>query len=173
MTKYKNPRAGPRKSLSVFSGLSGWAIIFLAIVIAVFIVSFFWTPRSVERRIVSTRPVTLQVLNGCGENGAAQKLADALMPGDSLQAYDIIEKGETRLATFQKTTVVDRRGADSPDGGISEKAKGVAHRLGIAENDVILLRLNENLLNIDVTVIAGRDYGQYIARLKKAKEAAL
>jgi hypothetical protein len=173
MTKYKSPRARPRKSLSIFSGFSGWAIIFLVIVIAVFIGSFFWTPKSVERGIKPPTSVTVQVLNGCGDNGAAQKLAEALMPGDSLQVYDIIEKGDTRLATFEKTTVVDRRGADSPDERISAKAKGVAQRLGIAENDVILLRMDENLLNIDVTVIAGRDYGQYIAKLKKVKEASL
>jgi hypothetical protein len=117
--------------------------------------------------------VTLQVLNGCGVNGAAQELSEALMPGDSLQNYDIIEKGDTRLATFEKTTVVDRRGSSSAEGGISDQARGVAQRLGIAENDVILLRLEENLLNIDVTVIAGRDYGKYIAKLKKAKEASL
>jgi hypothetical protein len=48
----------------------------------------------------------------------------------------------------------------------------VADRLGIGESDVILLRLEENLLNIDVTVIAGKDYGKYIARLKQAKEAS-
>jgi hypothetical protein len=125
-----------------------------------------WTPKSVERSIKPPTSVTMQVLNGCGDNGAAGKLAEALLPGDSSQVYDIIEKGDTRLATFEKTTVVDRRGAEPS--GISEKARGVARRLGIPETDVILLRLDENLLNIDVTVIAGKDYGQYIAKLKKA-----
>lgn len=134
--------------------------------------SFFWpTSKPVEeRRIVTAKPVTLQVLNGCGDGGAAQQLADALMPGDSLQVYDIIEKGDTRLATFEKTTVVDRR---STSEGVSDEAKGVARRLGVAESEIIPLRLEENLLNIDVTVIAGKDYGQYIDKLKKAKEASL
>ena len=170
MTKYKSSRARPRKSF----GFSGWAIIFLICVIAVFIASFFYpSSRSIERSIKPPTSVTLQVLNGCGDPGAAQDLAEALMPGDSLQVYDIIEKGDTKLATFEKTTVVDRLGVKSPDGGISNEAKGVAQRLGIAERDVILLRLEENLLNIDVTVIAGKDYGLYIAKLKKAKEASL
>jgi hypothetical protein len=127
----------------------------------------------VERSIKPPQSVTLQVLNGCGDVGAAQKLADALMPGDSLQVYDIIEKGDTKLAPFDKTTVVDRLGSRTADGGISEEAKGVARHLGIAEKDIIILRLDENLLNIDVTVIAGKDYGLYIDKLKKAKEASL
>jgi hypothetical protein len=49
----------------------------------------------------------------------------------------------------------------------------VANRLGISEKDVIVLKLEENLLNIDVTVIAGKDYGVYVAKLKGTKEASL
>ncbi len=167
MTRQKIIRARPRKSL----GISGWAIIFIVCVIAVFVASYFWVPKSVERSIQPATSVTLQVLNGCGDGGAAQRLADAMMPGDSFQVYDIIEKGDTKLATFDKTTVVDRLG--SKTSRISDEARGVARRLGIAESDIILLKLEENLLNIEVTVIAGKDYGQYIARLKKAKEASL
>jgi hypothetical protein len=174
MTKYKSPRVRAHKSSSIFRSFSGWAIIFLLCVIAVFVASFFWTPKAVvERSIKPPQSITMQVLNGCGDSGAAQKLAEALMPGDSLQVYDIIEKGDTKLATFDKTTVVDRRGSASTGGGVSDEARGVARRLGIADKDIILLRLEDNLLNIDVTVIAGRDYGDYIARLKKAKEASL
>jgi hypothetical protein len=174
MTRNKSLRSRPHKSSSIFKSFSGWAIIFLACVVVVFIASFFWTPKAVvERSIKPPTSVTMQVLNGCGDNGAAQKLAEALMPGDSLQVYDIIEKGDTKLAPFDKTTVVDRRGSQSSEGGISDEARGVARRLGIAESDIIVLKLEENLLNIDVTVIAGRDYGSYIDKLKKAKEASL
>jgi hypothetical protein len=174
MTKYKSPRTRAHKSSSLLKSFTGWAIIFLLCVIAVFAASFFWTPKAVvERSIKPPQSVTLQVLNGCGDNGAAQNLADALMPGDSLQVYDIIEKGDTKLAPFEKTTVVDRRGTTSSNGRISDEAKGVARRLGIAESDIILLRLEENLLNIDVTVIAGKDYQDYITKLKKSKEASL
>ena len=77
------------------------------------------------------------------------------------------------MATFEKTTVVDRRGSARGDGRISDEARAVAKHLGINESAVILLRLEENILNIDVTVIAGKDYGSYIAKLKKTKEALL
>jgi len=177
MTKYKNPRARSKSTFSIFSsfGFSGWAIIVLLLVIGVFLGSFFWEAPSpkVERSLKPPQSVTLQVLNGCGDNGAAQRLADAMMPGDSLQVYDVIEKGDTKLATFEKTTVVDRRGSPSGDGNISGEARGVAQSLVIDEANVILLRLEENILNIDVTVIAGKDYGAYVAKLKEAKEASL
>lgn len=141
-------------------------------VIGVFIGSLAITPKQVQKAERPLSTAVLQVLNGCGENGAAGKLAEALMPGDSIQLYDIIEKGETSLEIFDKTAVVDRRGSDSHDGTISEKARGVARRLGIDEKEVILLRLDDNILNIDVTVIAGRDYGRYVARLRQSKEAS-
>jgi hypothetical protein len=177
MTKYKSSRLRPKKSSSIFSsfGFSGWAIIFLLCVVGVFVGSFFLgaPTKTVKQKIEPPKSVTLQVLNGCGDNGAAQQLADAMMPGDSLQVYDIIEKGDTRLASFDKTTVVDRRGSAAGDGKISNEAHGIARRLGIDDKQVILLRLEENILNIDVTVIAGKDYGAYIAKLKKAKEASL
>jgi hypothetical protein len=172
MKKHNNLRARPNRSF--FSGFAGWIIVFLLLVIVVFIGSLFWSPsKSVHQSIKPPTSVTLQVLNGCGDSGAAQKLADALMPGDSTQVYDIIEKGDTPLATFEKTTVVDRRGSTKGTSKISDEARGVANRLGISEKDVIVLRLEENLLNIDVTVIAGKDYGIYVAKLKGTKEASL
>jgi hypothetical protein len=134
--------------------------------------SFLITPKKVHKVERQLSTATIQVLNGCGKGGAAQELADAMMPGDSIQLYDIIERGDAKLATFDKTTVVDRRGSASGDGKISDEARAVADHLGIDENDVILLRLEENILNIDVTVIAGKDYAKYIAKLKKTKEAS-
>lgn len=144
------------------------------LVIVVFVGSFFWSPsKSVHQSIKQPSSVTLQVLNGCGDSGAAQKLADALLPGDSTQVYDIIEKGDAPMSAFEKTTVVDRRGPSNGGSKISPEARGVANRLGISEKDVVVLRLEENLLNIDVTVIAGKDYGVYVTKLKGTKEASL
>jgi hypothetical protein len=162
------------KVSSIFSGFgfTGWAIVFLLAVIGVFVGSFLITPEKAHRAERPLATAILQILNGCGENGAATRLADAMMPGDSIQLYDIIEKGDAALATFDRTTVVDRRGSDSKDGAISEKARWVAKRLGIDERQIILLRLDDNILNIDVTVIAGKDYRQHVTRLKESREAA-
>jgi hypothetical protein len=128
------------------------------------------TPRKVHRAERPLSTAILQVLNGCGDSGAAARLADAMMPGDSIQLYDIIEKGDTKLQTFSKTTIVDRRGSSKGDGTISDKALWVARRMGIDDREVILLRLEDNILNIDVTVIAGSDYNAYISKLSQARE---
>jgi glycosylphosphatidylinositol transamidase (GPIT) subunit GPI8 len=58
-------------------------------------------------------------------------------------------------------------------GVISEKAMRIAKRLGIEEDDIILLRFEDNILDIDVTVIAGSDYAGYVEKLNRAKEESL
>jgi len=117
--------------------------------------------------------VTLQVLNGCGVKGAAETLADALLPGDGALLYDVIEKGDAKLGAFNKTILVDRRGSDFSSGDFSAKALMVAARMGMRVDDIVLLKLEDNILNIDVTVIAGTDYGRYVEKLRKAKEEPL
>ena len=175
MQKHKTIHSRQRKSTSIFSGFgfTGWAIVFLVGVIAVFVGSLLITPEKAHKAERPMSTAVIQVLNGCGESGAASRLADAMMPGDSIQLYDIIEKGDAKLATFDRTTVVDRRGSESERGVISEKARWVARRLGIDEGEVILLRLDENILNIDVTVIAGRDFNRYVSKLKEAKGSSI
>jgi hypothetical protein len=115
--------------------------------------------------------VTIQLLNGCGVNGACEKMANALLPGSGGLLYDIIEKADAEFFGFEKTLVVDRRG--DPSGNLSEKAKVVASRMDIKEDDILRIELAENLLDIDVTIIAGSDYMEIIDRLKKAKEEKL
>ncbi len=178
MTKYKNPRARSKSTFSIFSsfGFSGWAIIVLLLVIGVFLGSFFWEAPSpkVERSLKPPQSVTLQVLNGCGDNGAAQRLADAMMPGDSLQVYDVIEKGDTKLADLRERPPWST-GAGRPQAMAKSRTRPAAWPTGSGSMspDVILLRLEENILNIDVTVIAGKDYGAYVAKFKETKEASL
>ncbi len=93
------------------------------------------------------------------------------MPGDGTIIYDVIEKTDAEFDSFEKTVVVDRRG--SPSGSPSEMSRHVASRMGIEDEDIVILRLADNILDIDVTVIAGGDYMKYIDKLNRLKEAAL
>ena len=169
--------AGPDRfqGLPLVSGLgfSGWAIVFVACAIIVFVVSILLTPKKVQRVEKPLTTVTVQVLNGCGDGGAATALAAAMLPGNGSLLYDIIEKGETKMATFERTTVVDRRGSPAGNGQLSDAAREIAQSMGIDDKDVILLKLEDNILDVDVTVIAGQDYHKYIDKLKKTKEASL
>ena len=100
-------------------------------------------------------------------------MADALLPGDGFLMYDVIERGDARLGAFERTLVVDRRGSIKSAGQFSAEALKVAERLGINKDDVILLRLEDNILDIDVTIIAGTDYKNYVHRLIRAREVPL
>ena len=177
MKNHNNLRAKPKKGFSLFTlsglGFSGWAIVFVACVIIVFVVSILLTPKKVQRVEKPLTTVTVQVLNGCGDGGAATALASAMLPGNGSLLYDIIEKGETKMAIFERTTVVDRRGSPTGNGQLSDAAREIAQSMGIDDKDVILLRLEDNILDVDVTVIAGQDYNKYIDKLKKTKEASL
>ena len=115
--------------------------------------------------------VTLQVLNGCGVNGASEKMSRALLPGDGDLVYDIIERDNAELTAFEETLIVDRRG--SGNGEVSEQARKIAERLDIDDDDIVLQKFDDNILEIDVTIIVGVDYQQYIDKLNNEREALL
>jgi len=115
--------------------------------------------------------VTLQVLNGCGVNGASEKMSRALLPGDGDLVYDIIERDNAELTAFEETLIVDRRG--SGNGEVSEQARKIAERLDIDDDEIVLQKFDDNILEIDVTIIVGVDYQQYIDKLNNEREALL
>lgn len=145
----------------------------LSVAILTLVGSMIINPAKSYRAESPLGAVTVQVLNGCGIRGAAESLADALLPGDVSLLYDVIEKGDAKLGAFDRTVVVDRRGSKVTAGQLSEQALRVAERLGVDTDDIILLRLDDNILDIDVTIIAGSDYIGYVRRLKRAKEGPL
>jgi hypothetical protein len=89
--------------------------------------------------------VRVQVLNGCGVSGVAGVLREYLMR----YQVDIRETGNTRLG-MPETVVMDRVGD-------RKKAEAVARLIGVDENHVIQ-QINKSLIDIDVTVIIGKDY---------------
>lgn len=172
MIKNKRSRAEARKKSAFvsFSGLgfSGWAIIFLSVATLTFIGSMVFNQGRAYRAEPPISSVTIQLLNGCGADLVCEKLAGALLPGGGGLLYDIIEKGDAEFFGFDRTLIIDRRG--DPSGNLSEKAGMIALRMGIKEEDVLQIALADNILDIDVTIIAGSDYREIIQRLLKAKE---
>ncbi len=175
MTKNKSYRARARKKSAFISfsnlGFSGWAIIFLSAAILTFIGSMVFNQSRAYRSEPAVTPVTIQLLNGCGTAGACEDLANALLPGKDGLLYDIIEKADAEFYGFDKTLVIDRRGG--PSGGISEKARAIASRMNLKEKDILLIKLADNLLDIDVTVIAGSEYKDVVENLRLTKEENL
>ena len=177
MKKHRNSKVKVRRTFSLVTlsglGFSGWAVVTLSLAILTFIGSMLVNPKKEYRSEGPLSTVTLQILNGCGQRSAAESLANALLPGDGSLMYDVIEKTDARLEAFDKTVVVDRRGNGMESGVLSEKAIRIAKRLGISEDDIVLLRFEDNILDIDVTVITGSDYASYVDKLNKAKEESL
>ncbi|UCC79036.1 MAG: LytR C-terminal domain-containing protein [Candidatus Zixiibacteriota bacterium] len=175
MAKNRRYRAKARKKSKIVSfpnlGFSGWAILFLSIAILTFIGSMVFNQSRAYRSKAAVTPVTIQLLNGCGEDGACEDLAGALLPGKDGLLYDIIEKADAEFFGFDKTLIIDRTGDSS--GGVSEKARAIASRMKIKENDILQIKLDDNLLDIDVTVIAGSDYKEIIENLRLTKEENL
>ena len=115
---------------------------------AVVLVILRWRNNRQQARVVTNEPlpvVRVQVLNGCGVSGMAGKLRDHLMR----YQVDVRETGNTRIK-LPETVVMDRV-ADR------HKAESVARLIGVDPGHVIQ-QINKSLIDIDVTIIIGKDY---------------
>jgi hypothetical protein len=175
MTKKRSYKKKSQKKIAGISlsnlGFSGWIIIFLSIAILTFIGSMVFNKSRAYRSEPAISPVTIQLLNGCGVNGACEDLASALLPGKDGLLYDIIEKADAEFFGFDKTLVIDR--SDGQAGEISDNARAIAERMNIDDKNILNIKLADNLLDIDVTIIAGSDYKEIVEKLKSAKEEKL
>lgn len=94
--------------------------------------------------------IQLEILNGCGDKGVADKLASLLDP----QKYDVINKGNylkngKRYFKVKQTRVIDQIGK-------IKNARDLAEAIGVAEKNI---ESYENPSPIaDVTIIIGKDY---------------
>jgi len=133
--KRENPWAG---------GLRALGLTLLTALVGVFLASALLSPlgEAPEEPIV-LKDVRVQVLNGCGLQGAAQRVAGVLR----LQGYDVTEVGNASSFDYETTMVLDRLGKGGRAGEV-----GVA--LGVEY--VIIQRVEGS--PFDATVIVGRDF---------------
>jgi hypothetical protein len=89
----------------------------------------------------------VQILNGCGVAGAANKVADCLRA----RGFDVKNKGNAPTSNYPFTVVASRK----KDGSIAEL---VARAL--ATDKIILLRTADE--TYDVTVFVGADFSERI-----------
>ena len=92
-------------------------------------------------------PLQIEVLNGCGVTGVANRFTDFLRE----RGFDVIKTDNFESFNVLKTVVIDRRGVR--DNGIR-----IAEALGLG-NERVLQEVNEAYL-IDATVVVGKDYRQ-------------
>jgi len=89
--------------------------------------------------------IQLEVLNGCGVSGIADRFTDFLRSND----IDVVKTGNYIQFDIDETIVIDRIGNKS-------NALYVANLLNVKEGNAIT-QINNDYF-VDVTVIIGRDY---------------
>jgi hypothetical protein len=95
----------------------------------------------------TARIIQLEVLNGCGISGIAEKLTNYLRQND----FDVVQVGNYRSYDIDNTLVVDRTGNKN-------NALKVAEALGIDSKNVIQQINNDYFL--DVSLIIGKDFNR-------------
>ncbi|MCH8170794.1 MAG: LytR C-terminal domain-containing protein [Bacteroidetes bacterium] len=96
-----------------------------------------------------SKPVQVEVLNGCGLAGAADKVTNFLRN----KKFDVVQMGNYRTFDIDESIVIDRKGN-------IKIAEDIADSLGINRHNVIQ-QVNKNYL-LDVSVVVGKDYKQLI-----------
>ncbi|OGU70845.1 MAG: hypothetical protein A2V93_03130 [Ignavibacteria bacterium RBG_16_34_14] len=95
----------------------------------------------------TSRIIQLEVLNGCGITGIAEKLTNYLRQKD----FDVVQVGNYTSFDIDNTLVVDRTGNKN-------NALKVAEALGIDSKNVIQQINNDYFL--DVSLIIGKDFNR-------------
>jgi hypothetical protein len=91
------------------------------------------------------RRIQVEVLNGCGIKGLAEKLTDYLRE----QNIDVVSRGNYSSFTVKRTMIFDR--IDN-----NERTGELAAVLGIDEEQVQVKK--DNNLQLDATIVLGADY---------------
>ncbi len=133
---------GKRSSSPSKKGPLGITIIFFSLVLVIFLYSLFNRPPR-NPSPASPAVTRVQVLNGCGVDGLAAKVAKLLRR----QGYDVVDVDNTSL--LLESLVVDRVGN-------RDAARKLAKILGVGEENII--QQSCDYLELDLTVILGRDY---------------
>lgn len=92
---------------------------------------------------VSVPALRVEVLNGCGEAGVAERAAGLLRA----LGHDVVRVGDATEPVFERSVVVDRRGRD-------RISRALAREIGPCP--VVLERIDP--ASADLTLILGADY---------------
>lgn len=101
--------------------------------------------RAVEDPVLISRVIQLEVLNGCGVSGIANRFTDKLRSF----GFDVVETGNFDHFNVENTKIISRSGN-------MEDARRIAEILGIEPQHI--LREESPDFYLDVTLIIGEDF---------------
>jgi LytR cell envelope-related transcriptional attenuator len=96
--------------------------------------------------IAANRPVRVEILNGCGIGGLASKFADLLRS----KGYDVRDTRNADNHDYANTLIYDRT-------SLTGQSAHLADLLGMTA-DKIRVRPNPQLVDIDITIVLGKDH---------------
>lgn len=145
------PSAGARRRFDA-------ALILVSVAVLAFVVSFALKFSLGEASPPPAPPsyLRIQVLNGCGIDGAAGKMAEFIKANSTpqfvLDVYDVsnhksFEHSESQLLVREATAA---------------ETEAVAELLGFPESRVIQKKLDDNFLDINFTVLVGEDFATFL-----------
>ena len=127
-------------------------IILLALVVAFMVYSLYINVKSnnlneesLEKKNKTANIIQVEVLNGCGKSGVAEKFTSYLRNRN----FDVVQMGNYISFDIDKSLVIDRAGNRA-------NAEKVAAALGIDLKNVIMQKNEDSFL--DVSVVIGKDY---------------
>lgn len=89
--------------------------------------------------------IRVEVLNGAGGAKVAQRVTNQLRAS----GIDVVEIGNFKSSTVEKTMVIDRSGS-------RDRAISVAQKLHVPESQIVQ-QIDKSLF-VDVSVVVGKDY---------------
>jgi len=131
--------------LNITIFLLGAVIIFMVYSLVTKFQNLTGTKNDSENKITASAIVQVEVLNGCGVPGIADRFTDYLRKKN----FDVVQTGNYISFDMDKSLVIDRTGNKA-------NAKKVADALGV-ESKNIIQQINDDYF-LDVSIIIGKDY---------------
>lgn len=169
-TKKSNKRKRTAKQKSRLARLVNGRLLEIVIAIAFGVVVLFVVSMSVRitggvSQILDSPDyeVRLQVLNGCGVNGLAGKVADVWADFvDSDIRIIVVETDNFDLRPVEKTFLISRDGDKSA-------ARTLAKKLHLKNPEILSQPLEQNYREVTVTLVLGGDWLEIQAEAKALK----
>lgn len=120
-------------------------ILFLGYALIVQISNTSGNEDSADQKIILPSQVQVEVLNGCGVAGVADRFTELLRS----KGFDVVNKGNYTSFDVDNTLVIDRSNN-------SEKTVLVAEAIGVEKKRIVKQFNNQYFL--DITIIIGKDY---------------
>jgi hypothetical protein len=143
--KIKRNFTGPNLILNLIISFLGILVIFLTFSLFNRLSGNSSEENSKENVKTASPVIQVEVLNGCGASGVAEKFTDYLRK----EKFDVVQIGNYISFDIDQSLVIDRTGNKA-------NAEKVAAALGIDRKNVIMQKNDDSFL--DVSVVIGKDY---------------